>query len=53
MTRNEALNNFQKAWYDLLETTEADEEFNEKYPFDKCFLELFYAVTEWVDSEQV
>ena len=47
----EALQNFQQAWYNVLENCPADQEFNDKYPFHKCFLELFYDVTEWVDSE--
>lgn len=47
----QALIDFQKAWYNVLENCSDTEEFNEKYPFSKCFLELYYDVVEWVESE--
>ena len=46
-----ALIDFQGAWYNVLENCADDEEFNEQYPFQKCFLEIFYDVANWVESE--
>ena len=46
-----ALINFKKAWCEVLENYSGNEEFNQKYPFNKCFNELFFEVAEWVESE--
>ena len=47
-----ALNNFKNAYLELLTTTENTiEEFSNKYPFHKCFLELHSDVISWIEGE--
>jgi hypothetical protein len=48
----ESLINLKNAFCQVLEASSFETEFNsEKYPFDRCFIELTDKVIEWVDSE--
>lgn len=46
-----ALESLRQAFTDVLDVCSDNEEFNGKYPFHKCFMELTHDVIEWVDSE--
>lgn len=45
------LETLRQAFTDVLDVCDAEQEFNDKYPFHKCFMELTHDVIEWVDSE--
>jgi len=46
-----ALINLKDAFCQVLEASDFEKEFNDKYPFGRCFLELTDKVIEWVESE--
>ena len=47
----EALRGLQAAFVNVLDVCDHEAEFNSKYPFHKCFIELTHDVIDWVDSE--
>ncbi len=50
-TLKQTLINLKHAFCDVLEHCDYEQQFNDKYPFDRCFRELTQDVIEWVDSE--